>query len=44
MRTIQLLRRLLAALAGIALVGWLVVMQYDPARIATTIRMAVFDT
>lgn len=43
MKTIQLLRRLMAALAGLALAGWLVLMQYDPASIATTIRMAVFD-
>jgi adenylate cyclase len=44
MRTIQLLRRLMAALAGFALVGWLVVMQYDPMGAATAIRMSVFDT
>ncbi len=43
MRTIQLLRRLAAALAGLALAGWLVLMQYDPAGIATSTRMAVFD-
>jgi len=43
MRTIQLLRRLAAALAGFALAGWLVVMQYDPAGIATTVRLVVFD-
>ncbi len=30
-------------LAGLALAGWLVVMQYDPAGFATTVRMAVFD-
>ncbi|MEQ8747673.1 adenylate/guanylate cyclase domain-containing protein [Pyruvatibacter sp.] len=44
MKTIQLLRRLAAALASLALAGWLVLMQYDPASLATSTRMAVFDT
>ncbi|MEO0960894.1 MAG: adenylate/guanylate cyclase domain-containing protein [Pseudomonadota bacterium] len=43
MKTIQLLRRLAAALAGLALAGWLVLMQYDPAGIATSVRLSVFD-
>lgn len=43
MKTIQLLRRLAAALAGIALAGWIVLMQYDPSGVATTVRLAVFD-
>lgn len=43
MKTIQLLRRLAAALASLALAGWLVLMQYDPSGIATSVRLAVFD-
>lgn len=43
MKTIRLLRRLAAILAGLALAGWIVLMQYDPAGVATAVRTAVFD-
>ena len=43
MTTIRLLRRLAAILASLALAGWIVLMQYDTAGIATAARTAVFD-
>lgn len=44
MKTIKLLRRLAAICAGLALAGWIVLMQYDPASVASALRTAVFDT